>query len=307
MPIEDRKAHLAAFKRGEIRALTNFGVLTEGFDDPNVACIVLARPTQSVLLLTQMVGRGTRPLEEIAGTLDATDAMVRREAITASAKPNVLVIDIQDVTHRMQATAATLAGLPGKFDAQGEDIFRAADALDKIDPRLVARCLDAEKLRELLAKVAAGLSVSEIDVLAATNLDPAVTAYSRFVWASTGPDTFALRVNGATFSITANTLGSYTLARQDRTTWAWTMVAEALPDVAGAFRLADAHIAEKYADKVGLLDSSAKWRSDGPTEKQFEWLLKKGIFLNRSDIPATLTKGQASQLLDDAFAKRGRR
>ncbi len=324
MPLEERRLQLQRFRAGEVRALTNFGVLTEGFDEPKVGCIVLARPTQSVLLLTQMVGRGTRPLEEIAGTLDATDAMVRRDTIAASAKPNVLVIDIQDVSHRMQATAATLAGLPGKFDAQGGDIFRAAEDIDKLDPRLIARCLDAEKLRELLAKVAAGLSVSEIDVLAATNLDPAVSQFSRFVWASTGPDHFGIRVGGFTYSLSANTLGTYTLTRQEKPNMPWVLAGGSAEDLATAFRMADTYIGENHADKIGLIDAQAKWRTDGPTGKQAQWLLKKQVFPlpagirsvpNDPDeclrlvlkINPTLTKGQGSQLLDEAFAKRGRR
>jgi hypothetical protein len=221
----------------------------------------------------------------------------------------VLVIDIQDVTHRMQATAATLAGLPGKFDAKGEDIFRAADAMDKIDPRLAARCLDAEKLREMLAKVAAGLSVTEIDVMAATALDPAVAAYSRFVWASTGPDHYALRVDGLTYAITANTLGTYTVSsqRQEKGVQPWLRIADGFSEVGAAFKAADTIVAERHAAKVGLIDAQAKWRLDGPTEKQIEWLLKKKIYSTRADVPAHLTKGQASQMLDDAFAKRGRR
>ena len=308
MPMEDRKAVLERFRRGEVRALTNFGVLTEGFDEPKVGCIVLARPTQSVLLLTQMVGRGTRPLEEIAGTLDATDPLVRREAIAASGKPNVLVIDIQDVSHRMQATAATLAGLPGKFDAKGGDIFRAADELEKIDPRLAARCLDADKLRDLIAQVAAGLSVSEIDVLAATSLDPAVAAYSRFVWASTAPDTYAIRIGTDTLALAPNTLGQYTFSRMGRAPGgAWAMLKDHLPTIGEAFALADAFIAANYPEKIGLIDAEAKWRLDGPSDKQIEWLLKKGVFPSRTEVPASLTKGQASQLLDETFAKRGRR
>ena len=71
-------------------------------------------------------------------------------------------------------------------------------------------------------------------------------------------------------------------------------------------RTADDHIAKAYPDKIGLLDTQAKWRADGPSEKQIDWLLKKGVFPSRAEVPPTLTKGQASQLLDEAFAKRGR-
>jgi DNA repair protein RadD len=59
-PKEERDAIIAAFKRGEIRALASMGVLTTGFNAPAVDLIVLLRPTKSAGLYLQMVGRGTR-------------------------------------------------------------------------------------------------------------------------------------------------------------------------------------------------------------------------------------------------------
>ena len=59
-PKEDRDAIIAAFKRGEIRALVSMGVLTTGFNAPGVDLIALLRPTKSAGLYVQMVGRGTR-------------------------------------------------------------------------------------------------------------------------------------------------------------------------------------------------------------------------------------------------------
>ena len=55
-----RADKIAAPEGGDIADLTNCGVLTEGYDDPEVSCIVTARPTKSSLLFQQMVGRGTR-------------------------------------------------------------------------------------------------------------------------------------------------------------------------------------------------------------------------------------------------------
>ncbi len=40
--------------------LCNFGVLTTGFDAPNTSAAVIARPTRSLVLFSQMVGRATR-------------------------------------------------------------------------------------------------------------------------------------------------------------------------------------------------------------------------------------------------------
>jgi DNA repair protein RadD len=59
-PKDERDAILAAFKRGEIRALASMGVLTTGFNAPGVDLIALLRPTKSAGLYVQMVGRGTR-------------------------------------------------------------------------------------------------------------------------------------------------------------------------------------------------------------------------------------------------------
>lgn len=59
-PAPERDAILAAFKAGRLRCLTNANVLTTGFDAPGTDLIALLRPTKSIGLYVQMVGRGTR-------------------------------------------------------------------------------------------------------------------------------------------------------------------------------------------------------------------------------------------------------
>jgi superfamily II DNA or RNA helicase len=59
-PREERSAVLARLRSGLTRVVCNVGILTEGFDEPSVSCIVLARPTLSTSLFLQMVGRGLR-------------------------------------------------------------------------------------------------------------------------------------------------------------------------------------------------------------------------------------------------------
>ena len=57
---KDRERILADFKSGRIKCVVNVGVLTTGFDFPELDCIILGRPTKSVALYYQMVGRGIR-------------------------------------------------------------------------------------------------------------------------------------------------------------------------------------------------------------------------------------------------------
>jgi DNA repair protein RadD len=60
-PIDERAAILARLASGETEVVTNCMVLTEGFDCPDMGCIILARPTKKMGLYRQMIGRGLRP------------------------------------------------------------------------------------------------------------------------------------------------------------------------------------------------------------------------------------------------------
>lgn len=55
-----RRYYIEQFKAGEIRVLTNYGVLTTGFDAPKVEAIYVARPVFSPSRYQQMIGRGLR-------------------------------------------------------------------------------------------------------------------------------------------------------------------------------------------------------------------------------------------------------
>ena len=58
---EARDKAIAGFRDGSIKVLVNVAVATEGFDLPDASCIIIARPTMSLALYLQMVGRGLRP------------------------------------------------------------------------------------------------------------------------------------------------------------------------------------------------------------------------------------------------------
>ncbi|MBL4853599.1 MAG: DEAD/DEAH box helicase [Robiginitomaculum sp.] len=60
---EDRKQWIDDFKQGKYKVLINYGVLTTGFDAPNTDTVMITRPTGSVVLYSQMIGRGIRGLK----------------------------------------------------------------------------------------------------------------------------------------------------------------------------------------------------------------------------------------------------
>lgn len=66
-PKKEREAILERFKYGKTEVVANVGVLTTGFDHPALDTIILARPTMSLALYYQMVGRAIRPYPDKDG------------------------------------------------------------------------------------------------------------------------------------------------------------------------------------------------------------------------------------------------
>lgn len=62
MGTEERARVFKDFKTGKYEVLCNVGIACYGFDEPTIQCVQLARPTKSLALYLQQIGRGTRPL-----------------------------------------------------------------------------------------------------------------------------------------------------------------------------------------------------------------------------------------------------
>ena len=101
----DRQRVLAQFRAERIQVLTNVAVLTEGFDDPGVACIAMARPTRSETMYAQCVGRGTR---------------------LHPGKADCLVLDFVDLSDLSLCSLPSLHGAPRNLDLQGGRADEAA-------------------------------------------------------------------------------------------------------------------------------------------------------------------------------------
>jgi superfamily II DNA or RNA helicase len=111
MPSEARAGVLADFRKGQIQVLANVAVLTEGFDDPGVSCIAMARPTRSEGMYTQCVGRGTR---------------------LHPGKRDCLILDFVDASSLPLCSLPSLFGVPRNFDLLGGDVSEAARAWQQI-------------------------------------------------------------------------------------------------------------------------------------------------------------------------------
>ncbi|MEQ9318222.1 MAG: DEAD/DEAH box helicase, partial [Polyangiaceae bacterium] len=160
MKLDKRAETLADFRSGKLAAVTNVGVLTEGFDDPGVSCIAMARPTRSDGLYAQCVGRGTR---------------------LSPGKRDCLVLDFVDLSERSLITLPTLVGLPADVDLEGATLDEAE--------RQMALIWDDHPGFEIEPGT---ITLSEIKERAAAfdpialDVDPEVTAISANAWQSLG-------------------------------------------------------------------------------------------------------------------------
>lgn len=107
---DKRRGILSRFGNGETHVVVNCGVLLEGFDNPAVEVIVMARPTKSRALYAQAVGRSTRPLPGIVDGLETAEQ--RRTAIASSTKPFCRILDFvgNSGKHKLVTCADILGG-----------------------------------------------------------------------------------------------------------------------------------------------------------------------------------------------------
>ncbi len=117
---QDRAGIIQRFTAGQIPCIVNCMVFTEGTDIPRVETVIIARPTKSDSLYTQMVGRGLRlyPGKERLTLVDCVGVTGTASLCTA---PSLLGIDMADIPAKRQADVqGLLFELPEKAE-------RAAD------------------------------------------------------------------------------------------------------------------------------------------------------------------------------------
>jgi ATP-dependent helicase IRC3 len=268
LPVEARRGLLEAF-HNDLDWLTNYAVLLEGYDEPNIQCIIMARPTKSALTYTQAVGRGSR---------------------LADGKQDCLIIDVADVTSRHQlVTAPTLAGLPAEFDTDG------ADLLD------VVKQIEAAKAKSPLLDVEGAKSMAEIEVRAeAVDLfrhldDPLVEAHASMAWIKTEPGQFEVSFKGPVtqerLSLSQNPLGLW-----ETQLWEFgepRAVGRPTADIDKAFGQAEQWLQRNRPASAPYLNKRAWWRKHQPEAAQITKLKKMGVVADFSK----MTKGMASDLI----------
>jgi superfamily II DNA or RNA helicase len=148
-----RRRTLRDYRDGAFQFLVNCAVFAEGFDEPGIEVVAVARPTKSRALYWQMIGRGTRPLTQL--NLDADSAEVRRAAILDSDKPCLEVLDFVGNAgkHKLMTTADILGGV---YSDAVIDLAekKARDATEPVDMRKLLQTSEEELERRRKADAA---------------------------------------------------------------------------------------------------------------------------------------------------------
>lgn len=148
---QPRTETVKRFKDGDIQFLLNFNIATEGFDAPGAKFVIMGRPTKSLLVKTQQLGRVTRPLPGVVDGLKTPEE--RQDAIAASAKPFATALDFVGNLRGDVATVTDILG--GNYDV---DVRKAADeiigaqkgnanVLDALNKARASMLLEAEELK----------------------------------------------------------------------------------------------------------------------------------------------------------------
>lgn len=123
-----------------VEYVCNVGILTTGWDFPGLQHIVMARPTKSLSLYTQMVGRGTRPLEGVVDFPGSTPES-RKAAIANSPKPTFKLTDLRDnsLEHKLVSIVDVMGGTMG-----------LADEVEAMARKLLERSEEAQSILALI-------------------------------------------------------------------------------------------------------------------------------------------------------------
>jgi superfamily II DNA or RNA helicase len=140
MPLGERRNVLERHRSGEIAWVCNCMVLTEGYDDPRVSAIAIARPTKSRGLYIQMAGRGLRV--DPTADYEGQDCLLLDVSGAGAANDLRTVIDLSDRTLKPEDAhgGKTLIELEDDLDAAGgvlddeAQLYRGPTQTREFDP-----------------------------------------------------------------------------------------------------------------------------------------------------------------------------
>lgn len=289
----ERKNTIKEFKEGKIKVLIGCGVFTEGYDEPSIETILMARPTKSSVLYSQMAGRGTRltDTKKHLNLIDFVDNIGSNHIITL---PSLF------------GCSKTLKGTKGKYITEIADLV---NEMNEVNPDYDYSEVDDWNNEEKIEKV-----IKEINIFAQAEIPEEVKNNSQYSWEKVREGfiiKFPPNSNNKKFvlELKPNMLNQYELKIKEyiRVTpnrlngySGWQKESENIhsktDNIEDAFKEGDALIASSFSEYSTMFNRKSKWRDAKPTEKQLNLLRKFNV-----PIPAGITKGQCATIIGKKF------
>lgn len=296
-PAERRTEILEDFKNGQLQVVVNCMVLTEGYDNPAIETIIMARPTKSSVAYAQMIGRGTR---------------------LHPGKKALKLIDFVDNTGKHSiAGLPTLFGIPkGLKGLKGKnitDILSKLQQIEEVNPDYPVETIE-DWSDENIQKI-----VKKVDIFAQAELPPEIKTNSKYSWEITQegyriqfPEEAGIK---QTLRIEKDMLNKYeietkyyeeTVPCYDNDYSKWRAFKRdsigAFNSIQEALQFGDNWIDSNKSQFSTMLAQDSKWRAESPSEAQLKLLKKLKVA-----VPKGLSKGQASVLIGKALGNRKRK
>lgn len=283
-----------------LQVLCNCGVLTEGYDDWQVSCVIMARPTKSQTLFVQCIGRGTR-------LQDGVDNLKRAlKEGWALSKIDCLVIDVVDSTSRMSlVTVPSIFGMSAEIDLLGDSALKSLKKLEAAQAQYPdVDFSELEHIDQIEATVEAA-NIWEVkfpeEIENATNLSWNRSFDGAYV--ITLPSKVKDRPSKDSIKIKQNVLDKWEISA----TIDGQAYAGIRDTIEEAFVAGDTLLITKAADAIKILKREAEWHDEEITPPQVRLLtrlLKKRKGGGSREIPAGFTKGQANKLISKLLAEK---
>lgn len=151
MSYESRQPGYEQFRDGEIQAMVTVAVLTEGADFPMCDAVVMARPTRSRILYSQMVGRALRLYENPDTAVHKTDALVLD--LSGSTR-KMKLIHLSELVHGLGIETE-------EVDENGEELFCG----ECMNPLSACTCEPEEPGARISVKREGPVDMTPIDLL----------------------------------------------------------------------------------------------------------------------------------------------
>jgi superfamily II DNA or RNA helicase len=276
----DRAEKLRMHKAGVIRVLLCSQLLVEGYDDPSVALVIMARPTQSSTFFIQAAGRGTR----LGPGIENLIRWKVEGRLQPGDKVDMLLMDVCDSTSRHSlVTLPTLFGMGSNLDLKGQSVMDAAKAVADILEKYPN--VDLTKLEDITRLKSYVIEAN----LWTVNFCKEITEGSELQWHKTIDGSYKLYLPAKGFlAIKPNLLGQFTVKGVVK---AKPVVQEGFEDLASALAFADRTVPQ---DALVLLRQEDKWHKAEVSPAQLK-LLKK--FRVPDHVIATMNKGSAAKLI----------